>query len=179
VKDKLADDLGEAAAVMGLKGEAARDEIRAACERLGIAHLSGRHPYDLSGGEQQKAAFAKMLLLRPRVLLLDEPTKGLDARAKTVLAGILRQLKEEGRAIVIATHDVEFAALHADRCAMFFDGRIVSEDAPAAFFAGNTFYTTAAYRMSRGFYRDAVTVEAVAMLCGRNPKRVGAGTRSE
>ncbi|GHV02908.1 hypothetical protein FACS1894211_15130 [Clostridia bacterium] len=172
VKDKLIDDLREATALMSLKREAGDAEIRALCDGLGIGSLLESHPYDLSGGEQQKAALVKMLLLRPRILLLDEPTKGIDAYSKTVLSDILKRLKAEGKTIVIVTHDVEFAAQNADRCAMFFDGRIVSEDAPAAFFAGNTFYTTAAYRISRGFYKNAVTVEAVAELCGRNPKKL-------
>ncbi len=133
------------------------DELRAVVERLGIgAHLS-KHPYDLSGGELQLCALAMLLLRNPRVLLLDEPTKGLDAAAKRRLCELLNELAAEGTAILTVTHDVEFAAECAHRCALFFDGQVLSADAPARFFGENNFYTTAASRMARGLWRSAVT----------------------
>lgn len=136
--------------------------------KLGISHLLDKHPYDLSGGEQQKAALAKMLLLKPKILLLDELTKGIDAHSKENLSGILCDLKADGITIVIVTHDVEFAAVNADRCALFFDGEITSIDTPAAFFSDNNFYTTAANRIARHLYTNAVTCEDVAELCRLN-----------
>ena len=125
-----------------------------------------RHPYDISGGEQQRAALAKVLLLSPEILLLDEPTKGLDAEFKQVFAAIIRDLKSRGVSILMVSHDVEFCAEFADRCALFFDGNIVSEGRPVDFFSGNSFYTTAANRMSRGFVWGAVTVNDLIAACG-------------
>lgn len=125
-----------------------------------------RHPYDLSGGEQQRAALAKVLLLEPRILLLDEPTKGLDAEYKQCFARVLQNLLKEGITIVMVSHDIEFCAQHASKCAMFFDGGIVVEDVPQAFFSGNSFYTTCANRMSRHLLPEAVTAEDVILACG-------------
>ncbi|MGE8203802.1 ABC transporter ATP-binding protein [Heyndrickxia sp. NPDC080065] len=135
---------------------------------LKIEHLLSSHPYDLSGGEQQKVALAKVLLLNPKIILLDEPTKGIDAYSKQIFANILLDLKKKGVAIVMVTHDIEFSAQYSDRCAMFFDGSIVSEDETHKFYSGNSFYTTAAHRMSRHLFENAVTCEDVIKLCKRN-----------
>ncbi|MBP3243399.1 MAG: ABC transporter ATP-binding protein [Ruminococcus sp.] len=139
-----------------------------------LSPLLDKHPYDLSGGQQQLAALAKVLASKPKLLLLDEPTKGLDAQAKSEFTGVLRRLKAEGVTICAVTHDVEFAAEAADRCAMFFGGRIVSEGTPENFFSCNNFYTTAASRMTRGWYEKAVTVSQAAQLCTLNGRK-GAG----
>ena len=138
-----------------------------------ISHLYGKHPYDLSGGEQQLVALAKVLSQSPKLLLMDEPTKGLDAEAKTQLAEVIKHLKSEGVTVVIVTHDAEFSALCADRCGLFFRGTIVSEGTPRDFFSENSFYTTAASRMTKGFYDNAVTVEDIAALCLENGRRDG------
>lgn len=127
-----------------------------------ISHLRRANPYDLSGGEQQRLALGKILLLEPQVLLLDEPTKGLDPFFKRTLAGILRKLTESGVTIFMVSHDIEFCAEYGDRCAMFFDGGIVSEGSPREFFAGNSFYTTAANRIARQWKADAITCEEVS-----------------
>ena len=131
-----------------------------------LADLLDRHPYDLSGGEQQRAALAKILLLNPDILLLDEPTKGLDAEFKQVFGQILRTLQASGVAILMVSHDIEFCAKYADRCALFFDGNIVTESTPKTFFSGNSFYTTAANRIARDVLPDAVTPEDVILVCG-------------
>ena len=136
-----------------------------------ISHLLDKHPYDLSGGEQQLVALAKVLASKPKLLLLDEPTKGLDANAKADMTAILRRLKADGVTTVIVTHDVEFAAEAADRCAMFFGGQIVSVGTPRDFFSCSSFYTTAVSRMTRGFYEGAVTVAQAAELCRLNGKK--------
>jgi energy-coupling factor transport system ATP-binding protein len=128
--------------------------------------LLSSHPYDLSGGEQQRAALAKTLLLRPRILLLDEPTKGFDAEFKAVFADILRKLAEGGAAVIAVSHDVEFCAEYADRCALFFDGSIVTEGTPRAFFSGNSFYTSAANRMARHRFPLAITTNDVIEALG-------------
>ena len=137
------------------------DEIAATCQ---IVHLLDSHPYDLSGGEQQRAALAKVLLTRPRLLLLDEPTKGIDSFFKETLAKILCKLKQQGVTIIMVSHDVEFCAKYADMVSMFFDGQILTTDTPRRFFGNNSFYTTAANRMSRHVFDLAVTAEDVVQL---------------
>lgn len=125
-----------------------------------LTHLNpfmSRHPYDLSGGEQQRLALAKILLLRPRLLLMDEPTKGLDSYFKQEFAGILAQLRAHGVTIFMISHDIEFCAAYADRCGLFFDGNVVADGPPREFFAGNNFYTTSANRMAREYFPEAVT----------------------
>jgi energy-coupling factor transporter ATP-binding protein EcfA2/uncharacterized membrane protein len=166
VKKTVREDLQEILKGRKLSAEQ-RDQRLAYTVRLcRLEELLDRHPYDLSGGEQQRAALAKILLLNPKILLLDEPTKGLDAEFKQVFAEILRGLIRWGVSIVMVSHDIEFCARYADRCALFFDGNIVTEEAPRAFFSGNSFYTTAANRMARHLLPDAVTAEDVISACG-------------
>lgn len=130
-------------------------------QRMGIEHLLDRHPWDLSGGEIQKCAFAKILLADPKIIVLDECTKGMDSFAKKALGDVLASLKGEGRTILLVTHDLEFAAQYCDRCGLLFDGKIVAEDNAVEFFSHNRFYTTAAARLTRGFFSGAVTSTAV------------------
>ena len=136
-----------------------------------LSPLLHRHPYDVSGGERQLVALAKVLAGKPRLLLLDEPTKGLDASAKARVIGILKDLKASGVTIVAVTHDVEFAAGLADRTALFFRGSIVCAETPRRFFAENHFYTTSASRMTRGYYENAVTEEDILFLCEQNGRK--------
>ena len=127
---------------------------------VSLTHLEGlleRHPYDLSGGEQQRLALAKVLLLRPKILLMDEPTKGMDAEYKEELGSILKKLQSHGMTIFMISHDVEFVAEYADTTGLFFEGNIVTSKKTRDFFAGNNFYTTAANRMARGLFPEAVT----------------------
>ena len=138
------------------------DKIEKTLEMMEITHLRKSHPYDLSGGEQQRLALGKILLLDPKILLLDEPTKGLDPFFKITLAGILKKLTASGVTIFMVSHDVEFCAEYADRCAMFFDGDVVSEGTPKEFFAGNSFYTTSANRIVRMWFPEGITWEEVA-----------------
>ena len=146
------------------------DEVGADYEKLPVdwSTLLDKHPYDVSGGEQQLTALAKVLAARPKLLLLDEPTKGLDAQAKQTLGEILLHLKQTGMTIVCVTHDAEFAAAYADRCALFFRGEAVGSDSPRAFFSENRFYTTAANRITRGHFDGVITVEQAAQLCRKN-----------
>ena len=154
----------EELAEMGAGGEAVA-KIAADCE---IKALMDSHPYDLSGGEQQRVALAKVLLTEPRILLLDEPTKGIDSFFKEKLAKILCRLKAQDITIVMVSHDVEFCARYADLVSMFFDGQILTTDTPRRFFGGNSFYTTAAARMSRHTFSMAVTAEDVIALYREN-----------
>ena len=147
------------------KDTPAISEIARLCQ---IESLLGSHPYDLSGGEQQRAALAKVLLTKPRLLLLDEPTKGIDCFFKETFAKILADLKAQGITVVMVSHDVEFCARYADVVAMFFDGQILTADTPRRFFGANSFYTTAAHRMSRHVFDGAVTAEDVIALYRQN-----------
>ena len=147
------------------KDTSAISEIARLCQ---IEPLLGSHPYDLSGGEQQRAALAKVLLTKPRLLLLDEPTKGIDCFFKEAFAKILADLKAQGITVVMVSHDVEFCARYADVVAMFFDGQILTADTPRRFFGANSFYTTAAHRMSRHVFTGAVTAEDVIALYRQN-----------
>ena len=147
-----------------------RERIAEAARLCQVEELLKSHPQDLSGGEQQRAALAKVLLTEPKVLLLDEPTKGIDSFFKERLAGILRELRDRGIAITLVSHDVEFCARYADFVSMFFDGQILTTDSPRQFFGGNSFYTTAANRMSRHVFSMAVTGEDVVELVERNRK---------
>ncbi len=144
--------------------------IRQTAEICDVVHLMDSHPYDLSGGEQQRAALAKVLLTSPKLLLLDEPTKGIDSFFKEKLAAILGQLQSQGITIVMVSHDVEFCAKYADLVSMFFDGQVLTTDTPRRFFGANSFYTTAANRMSRHVLQNAVTAEDVIIACKEGKK---------
>ena len=133
-----------------------------------IEDLLDSHPYDLSGGEIQRCALAKVLLTNPDILLLDEPTKGIDSCFKKKLAEKLCKLKDEGVTIVMVSHDVEFCACYADYVSMFFDGQLLTTGTPRDFFGSNSFYTTAANRMSRHLFSRAVTAEDVTELYRQN-----------
>ena len=152
--------------LLEMTGEA--ESIREIAEVCEISHLMDSHPYDLSGGEQQRTALAKVLLTNPRLLLLDEPTKGLDAFFKVQFADILCKLKNKGITILMVSHDVEFCAEYADFVSMFFDGQILTTETPHRFFGQNSFYTTAANRMSRCVFQNAVTASDVAELYRKN-----------
>lgn len=166
VKKTVREDLFEI--LKGRKLNKEQQEVRVAkiVQLCRLGELLDRHPYDLSGGEQQRAALAKVLLLDPEILLMDEPTKGLDAEFKQIFAEIMQVLLRKGVTILMVSHDIEFCARHTHRCAMFFDGNIVTEATPRAFFSGNNFYTTSANRMARAIVPEAVTPEDLIQVCG-------------
>lgn len=161
VRDELAEMLEDADI-----GAAEREErIERVTGECGIDTLLAAHPLDLSGGEQQRVALAKVLLTDPRLLLLDEPTKGLDAFFKRQLAALLRTLVARGVTVVMVSHDVEFCARHADLVGLLFDGGVVTTATPRRLFSDSAFYTTAANRMSRAVFAGAITDEDVISLC--------------
>ena len=143
-------------------------EVKRVSKLLDIEHLLEHHPYDLSGGELQRAGMAKVMLLNPKIILLDEPTKGLDAYCKEEIGKMLMKLRDMGVTIVVVSHDIEFSARYSDRCAMFFDGSIVSEGTPKEFFIGNNFYTTVSNRIARNIFEDTLIYEDVVSLCKKN-----------
>lgn len=162
LKDTVRADFEDILITQGCKKEEAAKKAADAAERMGVTALMDRNPFDLSGGERQKCAMTKLLLTEPAVLLLDEPTKGLDAFSKQQFVSLLKTLAAEGRTVLAVTHDIEFAAAVSDAAAMLFDGELLAAGTPHAFFKGNTFYTTAAARMARAHVPGAISVEEVA-----------------
>lgn len=138
--------------------------IKEICDIMEIKDFLDCNPFDLSGGEQQRCGLAKVLLTNPDILLLDEPTKGIDNMFKTSLGRVLKLLKNEGITIIIVSHDVEFCAQFADTASLFFDGTILQTASTRDFFSKNNFYTTAASRMSRNIFEDTITAEEVIKL---------------
>ena len=161
-KNTLKDELA------GISGD--EDKLAEAIRICGLGGLLDRHPYDLSGGETQRAGIAMLLLTGADILLLDEPTKGTDAGFRDEFGRLLGRLADEGKAILIVSHDLEFCAETADRCAMLFDGGIVSEGAPREFFGNSEYYTTTACRIAHG-YSPAVTADELVFACrGESPE---------
>jgi len=171
IKSIVREDYKEIGKVMGYSEGEIEEKTTQVLKKLGVSHLIDRHPYDVSGGEQQKLAIGKILLLDPKIIILDEPTKGIDAFSKLLLKDILLQLQAEGMTILLVTHDIEFAALVSDRCGLFFDREIIALEEPTSFFTKNNFYTTMANRLSRHHYNNAITSNDVIQLCRLNGER--------
>ena len=166
VKRTVREDLYEVFRGRKVPKETQDEEVARIVELCGLREFLDRHPYDISGGEQQRTALAKVLLTAPDVLLLDEPTKGFDAEFKVTFGLILRRLIAQGTTILMVSHDVTFCAEYAHKCGLFFDGSIVAEGEPRGFFSGNSFYTTPANRMARHLIPQAVTVADIIGCCG-------------
>lgn len=159
VKHTVKEDMEDLCRAQGLAPQPKIDEL---CAQMGIEDLLDREPMDLSGGERQKCALCKLLLTSPQLILLDEPTKGMDAAYRSGLVKTVRGLAQKGAAVVIATHDTGFAAAVSDRCGLFFNGELLSVCSPRRFFSATRFYTTAASRITRDYLPCAVTVQQAA-----------------
>lgn len=170
VKKTVREDLYEVFRGMRMENTEKDAQVARVAQVCALQDFLDRHPYDLSGGEQQRAALAKVLLTSPDILLLDEPTKGFDAEFKVSFGGILKRLNRQGVTILMVSHDVPFCAEYAHRCGLYFDGSIVAEGAPREFFSGNSFYTTPANRMARHLLPEAVTVADIVAACGGTVK---------
>ena len=160
-----------------------RDELIDANDRQQLAEivrfcrleeLLDRHPYDLSGGEKQRLGLAKVLIADPDILLMDEPTKGLDNGFKMQLADMLRKLQKRGKTIVVVSHDIEFCAVAGDRVALLFDGEVAMAGDVRSYMSDNNFFTTAASRISRNILDGAVTVREVLAAYGADMDVTGA-----
>ena len=163
VRDCLVDDLLEWSDLGGYSLNDVNDML----ERFGLEQLRMRHPYDLSGGETQKAALAKILLLGPDMLLLDEPTKGLDASSKAQVGAILTDLAlREDKAVLLTTHDLEFVSEVAHTCSMLFGHEITCTQDAHSFFLDNLFYSTPTARIARGMLDGCVTTADLAASLG-------------
>ncbi len=165
VKRTVREDLYEALKGKKFTKDEKDNQVARVVALCGLHDFLDRHPYDISGGEQQRTALAKILLTAPDILLLDEPTKGFDAEFKVAFADIIDKLTSQGVTVLMVSHDVSFCAEYAHRCGMFFDGSIVAEGTPREFFSGNSFYTTPANRMARHLVPTAVTVDDIITCC--------------
>lgn len=165
VEDELYEVLGGRREKRGNTGMSKKEMVAGIASLMHLDNQLTQHPYDLSGGEQQRLALGKIMLLKPKILLLDEPTKGLDNHFKQELADILKRLQAHGVTILMVSHDLEFCAQYADRCGLFFEGNIVTDAHPREFFSGNSFYTTSVNRLARHLFPNAVTVKDVIECC--------------
>ena len=156
LKDTVLDDL-----LNGAKDEQTKQTVLAGLDSFGLGSLVNNNPFDLSGGQQQLLGLLKVLLRKPQILFVDEPTKGLDAKAKQLVTNIFASLHDQGVTIVMITHDIDFAAKNATRVGLFFNGDVTSCMERHAFFATNNFYTTEASRISRDYFSNAITVDEV------------------
>lgn len=150
----------------------AEDELAVCCgrdpkaveemlEKMELTEFREQNPLDLSGGQQQRLALGKVLLTKPEILLLDEPTKGMDGGFKVKFGAMLGELKKQGITTVLVSHDMEFCAEYATYCGLMFDREIISGGPTREFFAENVYYTTAAARMTRGILKDCLVAEDI------------------
>lgn len=170
VCDTVKEELLEAFEGTSIQKSEQNIRIQEIAEFLEIDTLMDKHPYDISGGEQQRVALGKVLLLEPDLLLMDEPTKGLDNLLKMKFGELLKRLASNGRTLIFVSHDIEFCSRFANRCIMFFDGGISGEGTPRKLFSGNNFYTTAANRMARSYFVDGILPEDIGWLVVQNIK---------
>lgn len=147
-----------------VKDEIAKSDFSVGADLIGkldLDDLLERHPYDLSGGQQQRLALCKILLKQPKVIILDEPTKGLDSYAKDVLVNLLNELKKEC-CIIIISHDIEFAIKCSDYCMMLFNKHIIGYQKTRTFFNNNEFYTSVIAKVSKNiFEKEALLIEDI------------------
>lgn len=162
------EDLENILRASGASKEERKQRIEAVSEFTEISSILDRHPYDISGGEMQKAALAMVLLKEPKIIFLDEPTKGMDNLFKKRFAQKITQLCQSGVTVVMVSHDAEFCAEYCDECVMIFDGICALQENKYDFFAQNFFYTTAANKIARDIFPTAVTQRQVLELCKKN-----------
>ena len=165
INDTVEKDLIEAAESLAYSYQNTQLRTAEIIDQFEIKSLIHMHPYDLSGGERQICAIAKLMISDPQIILLDEPTKGLDSVCKKKLGSLLEHLKKHGKTVIIATHDIEFSAQYSDKCALLFNGNIVCSETPLNFFAKNLFYTTAFAAMSKNIFNDTILLEDVVKRC--------------
>lgn len=165
VKDSIGEDLKHYTKQLETKIPDLQKKSEDLYQTLHIKHLFHQHPYDVSGGELQKVALCKVLLKEPDILLLDEPTKGLDSFQSEQIVEVLKQLQRMKKTIILISHDIEFCAQVADRCAMLFDGRMIAIKKSENFFLENRFYTTTAAKIAHDFFERVYTWKELCAIC--------------
>lgn len=159
------------ATVQKLPKEQRESTVTDMMKQLQIEQLAKRNPFDVSGGEQQKIALAKLLLHNPAILLLDEPTKGMDVMSKQEVVQLIQTLQKRNITTIIVTHDIEFAAEVSTRVGMLFDKSLIAINNPKTFFTSNRFYTTAACKIARGLFPFAITADDIVEAVNSNNRR--------
>ena len=159
--DRISDDYTQVCRSMGYTDDCAAELTEKLTAETGTKELVDKNPNDLSGGELQKCALCKALLTKPKVLLLDEPDKGIDACAKKQITELLRKTAENGTAVLVVTHDLEFASEVADKCGILFGGRIEGESEVGDFFLSGRLFTTETVKTARGIVSGAYRAEQV------------------
>lgn len=162
------EDLENSLSSMKLSKEEREEKIFKVAKETQITSLLSKHPYDISGGEMQRAALAMILLKEPKIIFLDEPTKYMDSLFKEKFAQIIKRLCRKGITVIAVSHDSEFCAKYCDECAMIFDGTCILQENKYDFFSQNYFYTTTANKISRDIFDNAVTQRQVLDLCKKN-----------
>ncbi|MGI6485657.1 MAG: ABC transporter ATP-binding protein [Tepidanaerobacteraceae bacterium] len=165
INDTVEDELYKRADALKTKVKHVEKLLEDYVNLFGLKNLLSRHPYDLSGGEKQKLAITTVLLSAPKIILMDEPTKGLDPSFKLEFGEILKTLTKSGATLILVSHDIEFVARISTSCALLFGGEIASKDSPRIFFSKNYFYTTAVNRTVREMLPNAITLEDVLKTC--------------
>lgn len=164
----IKEDLENSLLSMKISKEEKEKKILEVSRETEITSLLSKHPYDISGGEMQRAALAMVLLKNPKIIFLDEPTKYVDSLFKKKFAKIIKSLCKRGITVIAVSHDSEFCAQYCDECAMIFDGTCILQQNKYDFFSQNYFYTTTANKISRDIFEDAVTQRQVLDLCKKN-----------
>ena len=167
-KETVEQEIYESLSSTNILGKEKRDMVEHIISDFKLDELRTSHPYDLSAGEQQRLALAKVFILDTKIIILDEPTKGMDNDFKLSFIKIMRNKTQSDSTILMVSHDIEFCAKYADMCALFFDGTVVVEANPREFFMNNNFYTTCANRMSKHIFKNAITDDEVISLCNKN-----------
>lgn len=169
--ETIADELRWTLAQRNIRAESAvAERIERTLAQLRLTHVRDSHPREVSGGEQQRAALAAILVAEPQVLLLDEPTRGLDYESKAALIEILEELKRSGRAIALVTHDVELVAACADRVVLLGDGEVVVAGPPHEILSDSLIFSSQIGKLFR--HRRWLTVADVLAGLG---SRAGGG----
>lgn len=161
VKDTVGEDIDFLVKTNHLGDNVVKETIEKYSFFNNIEELYGANPMDLSGGEAQRVALLKVLLMKSEIVLLDEATKGLDFDAKKNLSLVLEELKSNGKTVVLVSHDLSFVAENADRLLFLFGGQIVTESTPVDFFSSNRFYTTDVSKITKGFADNVVSLSVL------------------
>ncbi|MBU3203663.1 ABC transporter ATP-binding protein [Clostridium algidicarnis] len=146
-------------------------KINKVIKRLNLEHLKDKNPRDISGGERQRLAIATMIVLEPKVLLIDEPTRGLDNENKKRLQEILKEINSTGVTIILITHDMDFAANVANRFIMLFNGKITSDGDMQKVFKEGFYYTTTLHKLFNNINKNVFKLEDVNTFYKKDLRR--------
>jgi energy-coupling factor transport system ATP-binding protein len=157
--DTARDEVAYGLRNLGVPAQERAHRVEGALARLGLDGLGERHPRDLSSGERQRLAIAAVTVMEPELLVLDEPTRGVDGLRKLALVELARSLAADGTAVVVVTHDMDFAAEAADVVTSMAAGRVLSDRAPRTLLAAGIFFVSQlGLALGRASQADAVAL---------------------